>query len=364
MGFLCGFHKIKEDNKDNENTKEGIVIKDVRVSPYALKRKHLVELLITKEKVKDKDTNKIIEKTHFTTIKNISRLSRGSKYDKGMYYSKKCYCSFSSEEILNNKHIPLCTDVENVLTITPEKNKNDTVKFRDYHMQTMQPFMIIADFETYTDKLNQIKPYSFAMFTHCIFNENNNKLTHYTGRDCLDEFFNDLTYHVNRISQIKAKPNHYSNPDVYKTNAKKTICLICNNQILANNPHAYQYYSKKSGYLHGFRHGECKERKPQIIVLFHNGAKFDFRLIIEYLAHKCTHSDISCIAHSMQTFFNFSITNFNGTGINLRFTDSYKHITYPLDYLVNYLWNKDKNIQSIKTKFSSLFQILIIISTF
>ena len=68
MGFLCGFHKIKEDDKDNENTKEGIVIKDVRVSPYALKRKHLVELLITKEKVKDKDTNKIIEKTHFTTI--------------------------------------------------------------------------------------------------------------------------------------------------------------------------------------------------------------------------------------------------------------------------------------------------------
>ena len=48
-------------------------------------------------------------------------------------------------------------------------------------MQTMQPFMIIADFETYTDQLNQIKPYSYVMFTHCIFNENNNKLTHYTG---------------------------------------------------------------------------------------------------------------------------------------------------------------------------------------
>ena len=48
-------------------------------------------------------------------------------------------------------------------------------------MQTMQPFMIIADFETYTDQLNQIKPYSYVMFTHCIFNESNNKLTHYTG---------------------------------------------------------------------------------------------------------------------------------------------------------------------------------------
>ena len=106
--------------------------------------------------------------------------------------------------------------------------------------------MIITDFETYTDKVNQIKPYSFAMFTHCIFNENDNKLTHYTGEDCLDEFFNDLTYHVNQINKIKLKPN-----------VENTICLICNNQILTNNPHAYHYYCRKTEYLYEYRHGEC-----------------------------------------------------------------------------------------------------------
>ena len=58
----------------------------------------------------------------------------------------------------------------------------------------------------------------------------------------------------------------------------------------------------------------------------------------------------------METFLTFSITNFNNTIINLRFIDSYKRLTYPLDSLVNYLFNKDTNIQSIKTKFSSLFQ--------
>ena len=46
--------------------------------------------------------------------------------------------------------------------------------------------------------------------------------------------------------------------------------------------------------------------KPQ----FHNASKFDFSLIITYLAEKCTHSNISCIAHSMETFLTFSITNF------------------------------------------------------
>ena len=77
-----GFHKIKEDDIDDENTKEGIVIKDARVSPYALKMKHLVGLLIIKDK----------EKTHFATIKSMSRLLRGSKHDSGLFYCKKWYC--------------------------------------------------------------------------------------------------------------------------------------------------------------------------------------------------------------------------------------------------------------------------------
>ena len=52
-----GFYKIKEDD-----VKEGIVIRDVRVSPYALKRKHLVELLIIKKKLKTKILTKLLKK--------------------------------------------------------------------------------------------------------------------------------------------------------------------------------------------------------------------------------------------------------------------------------------------------------------
>ena len=65
----------------------------------------------------------------------------------------------------------MCIDIKNLLTIMPEKDKNDVKRFRDFHVKVMDPFMIIADFETHTNKLSHIKPYSFAMFTHCIFNE-------------------------------------------------------------------------------------------------------------------------------------------------------------------------------------------------
>ena len=39
----------------------------------------------------------------------------------------------------------------------------------------MQSFMITFDFETYTNQYGDILPYSFAMFAHCIFNNNKKK---------------------------------------------------------------------------------------------------------------------------------------------------------------------------------------------
>ena len=53
-----------------------MVMKDIRASPYALKRKHLVELLTIKDKVKDEDTNNIIEKTFYNNKKHIKIISR------------------------------------------------------------------------------------------------------------------------------------------------------------------------------------------------------------------------------------------------------------------------------------------------
>ena len=38
---------------------------------------------------------------------------------------------------------------------------------------------------------------------------------------------------------------------------------------------------KKTGYLYWFSHGECHEWKFQITLEFHNGEKFDFRLVID-----------------------------------------------------------------------------------
>ena len=58
----------------------------------------------------------------------------------------------------------------------------------------------------------------------------------------------------------------------------------------------------------------------------------------------------------METFLTFSINNFDNTSITLRFVDSYKHLTYPLNGLVKILLNKETVINLIKNIFPSLFQ--------
>ena len=50
---------------------------------------------------------------------------------------------------------------------------------------------------------------------------------------------------------------------------------------------------KKRGCFYGFKHGECKRGKNHITLLFHNGPKFNSRLIITDLAKKCFDSNIS-----------------------------------------------------------------------
>ena len=55
-------------------------------------------------------------------------------------------------------------------------------------------------------------------------------------------------------------------------------------------------------------------------------------------------------------FYIFPINNFDNTIITLRILDSYKHLSSSLDVTVKSLLNKDTGINSVKSKFPSLFQ--------
>ena len=69
------------------------------------------------------------------------------------------------------------------------------------------------------------------------------------------------------------------------------------------------------------------------------------------MAEKCIDTNISCVSNSMQTFLTFSINSFDNTTINLRFIDSYEHLSASTNGIIKSLLNKDTDINSIKNKF-------------
>ena len=160
-----------------------------------MKRDHLAELLIIKGGLKVEDTGTIVGREHYTAITSISALFRKSKLDTGLHYCRKCYCSYEDKEYLEKAHYPLCMHGKNVLARIPERGKN-VHKFRDFCMQVLEPLIIIADFETYTNELHEIHPYSFGMLTHSIHDElkKPNNFTNCTGKNCLDNCFTHSKY--------------------------------------------------------------------------------------------------------------------------------------------------------------------------
>ena len=235
-------------------------------------------------------------------------------------------------------------------------------------MKLMQSFMITFDFETYTDQSGNILPYSFAMFTHSIFNNEKNKLTKYTGSNVLDKFFEHLMNHIKHIDGCKEKPDPLSNPDVYNSNPEFAICSICNKIIDDRyNVHGYRYYCRKSGYLLGFKHKECMDplrRTNEITIFSHNGSRFDLRLLIKHIANQCKSNLIKCIAHNKETLYSLMIYNFCNKRIKLKFIDSSRHLLFSLDKLTNYLSNKygndshnsEETINTLKQNFLSMYQ--------
>ena len=124
-------------------------------------------LLITKD-----------EKKHYVLIKDFNAFMYNQlKHKERKHFFMYCLQCFSSERILAN-HVNNCLTINGAQTINmPEQGKN-ILKFNNFHKQLPVPFVIYADFEAITKKVQgceqseemkkdkDIKSYTEAYQTH------------------------------------------------------------------------------------------------------------------------------------------------------------------------------------------------------
>jgi hypothetical protein len=99
----------------------------------------------------DNNINLLLHEDHFYLIKNFNRLCANDN-SCGHHFCFFCLQAFRKNELLN-KHMNNCKEIKPQRVILPDID-NNILRFKEFNQQIKFPFVIYADFETLTSKVN------------------------------------------------------------------------------------------------------------------------------------------------------------------------------------------------------------------
>ena len=337
-------------------------VNTIRLSEYVNERKHLIILLLITDFEKD---------FHYTLVTQPSRLisSQYNNHKGKLYYCWNCLNVFQKEEKFQyHKEQCMLNNPQNI--IMPEEGSY--VEFKKYKNTTYYPFVVYADIECTTTKLeipdlnpessHTIKtqyhePISYV-FRFVSYNQivMENKTLIYVGEDCMDNLVEELEYLVSVIYNKPEGKQIYEREDRI-TQANSHVCHLCGKDFgnLKQKIPDFDYFTGE--YL-GASHKKCKNTKPDFIpIFFHNLAGYDSHLFITKLANNFRGERVDVIPTNEQKYITF--TKSSQVGIykdkkgkeqniyfKLRFVDSLKFMNTGLETLANNLpKNKFKNLE-------------------
>ena len=115
---------------------------------------------ISKETLEDQMNLLMItkdEKKHYVLIKDFNAfMYNQSKHMERKHFCMYCLQCFSSERILAN-HVNNCLTINGAQAINMPKQGENIPKFNNFHKQLPVPFIIYADFEAITKKVQGCK---------------------------------------------------------------------------------------------------------------------------------------------------------------------------------------------------------------
>ena len=347
---------------------EGVVYR-LRISK---KKDQVINLLL----IANEETN------HFCWIKNMSRLIYGdvSKHHGKRHFCYRCLNSFYSEKSLE-KHTEYCQNNEAVKIEMP-MFKDDEGKFigpkhiffKNHYKKQRVPFVVYADFECFTEKIDTCQPKDTKSFTNryqkhkpsgfsylikCFDDDLfSPKLVHYTAESPNDNvprlFIESLQSDIKEIYNRFKIPKKMVMTREDKINYKKaTICHICERGIPkeGNDPRFKKVrdHCHLTGKFRGAAHDKCnlEYRLPKFYpVIFHNLSGYDSHLFIKNLGK--SEGNIDCIPNNEEKYISFSKQIIVDRFINKKgeekeverdiiFIDSFKFMAASLDSLVKNL---------------------------
>ena len=343
------------------------VVYPLRISK---KKNQVINLLL----IANEETN------HFCWIKNMSRLisKQASDHNGKRYFCYRCLNSFYSVKSLE-KHKEYCQNNEAVkieMPISVDDEGNTYPKyiyFKNHYRKQRVPFVVYADFESFTEKIDTCqpkdgksftnryqkhKPSGFSYLIKC-FDDNifSPKLVQYTAESPNDNvpqlFIESLESDIKEIyNRFKIPKKMVMTAEDEIEYSKATICHICEVKIGEGDNERNKKvrdHCHLSGKFRGAAHNICnlKYRLPKFYpVIFHNLSGYDSHLFIKNLGK--SEGKIDCIPNNEEKYISFTKQILVDRFINkqgkdkevirdIRFIDSFKFMATSLDSLVKNL---------------------------
>ena len=256
--------------------------------------------------------------------------------------------------------------------------KNNILRFNNSHKQLPVPFVIYADFEAITEKIqgcrrNNNKSYTEAYQKHtdcgygykvvCHYDDKHTKPVQiYRGEKAVYKFMEAMLDEVQYCKTIMK--NNFNKPLIIMTEKdeeefqKATKCHVCDKQYTENDIRVRDHCHIMGKYR-GSSHQDCnlklriKPEEIKIPVIFHNLRGYDSHFIMQEIGeivkqHTYTNKkgkkcqmNINVIPNNMEKYMAFIL------GSHLTFIDSFQFMSSSLDSLVSNL-PKDALIHTSK----------------
>ena len=350
--FPLSIHHVKKFETLNLSISVNIFAYDGKTGVYPIyittfkNRHHHVSLLLLSGG----------EKSHYTLITNMSGLLN----QPGGYRHAKHYCNYCLHGFIDMtsllQHTEYCVKFGPQKVILPNEDKC-WVKFKATQKMLKVPFLIYADFESYTERIptesdhkKATKPYEkhvpsgYAYLIVCSEPSRIYEPVVYRGKNVVEEFLKRMREESDKICEElkQVKPMKLS-PEEETAFQEANTCYLCckptGEDKVRDHEHAF------NGKYRGCAHSACNLQYRfrgnktlssfHIPVIFHNLRGYDGHLILKSFKRDIfKKGDISCIPNNMEHYLSFSIDN-------LRFIDSLQFMNKSLEKLCNNLRRED-----------------------
>ncbi|KAK3791050.1 hypothetical protein RRG08_010454 [Elysia crispata] len=271
-------------------------------------------------------------KFHYTWIKDLNRLLYDqSKHRERKHFCERCLHGYSREDLLE-AHRPECKGIGQTAARVemPEEGKNKFT-FQNHHKQLPAPYIIYADFEALTTKVegpeldpsksNTRRTEHHEACSYCYVKVRCDGQTEapveYRGRGAAEHFLRALVSEERGIKKALSNPQamRMTRAD-WETHRTARRCHVCDGLLEGDSVRDLCHITGK---YRGAAHSACNlklrldPKTTTIPVVFHNLRGYDSHLLMQAISK--VEGRMSCIPNNTEKYISFSLGQ-------LRFIDS------------------------------------------